>query len=548
IYGAVLGGYSNLAGDETRDTAAAVCAGWNNSALSKYAFVGGGSTNIARAIGSTVGSGVYNWADSNYATVGGGYLNKASGYSAVISGGCYNTVSAHYGVIGGGVRDTVKAPYGAILGGYSNLAGDDATDTAAVVVGGYNNTASGKFSFVGAGRDNIAIAEYTTVSGGLSNRAFAQYSTVAGGYGNDAYGPYSFVGGGQYDTAYAMYSGVLSGYLNRAGDNWNDTASVIAGGWNNRTYGDFNAIGGGKNNITYDRASTVAGGLSNIAGNSTGTDGSYSFIGGGQYNIADGFCSVVASGDSNHANGDWSTVGGGLNNFAYGDFSCIPGGSRDTVQAVCGFATNYSTYVASAHTNSAAFTTSHTIAANQVRAASFSTGTVDFAMDYPEDPMNKILNQYAISSDEILSIYTGSAKLDESGRAVVHLPDYFEKINHNPRIQLVGVGTYEVYVAEKIKNNRFVIGGKPNTEVYWEVMAERTDIHAEIARIQTPVVQEKKGELRGHSIDDDAMIGIYDQIHAKNPQLFQFKTEEGRRVNEELKQETENRELKLEDR
>jgi hypothetical protein len=121
------------------------------------------------------------------------------------------------------------------------------------------------------------------------------------------------------------------------------------------------------------------------------------------------------------------------------------------------------------------------------------------------------------------------------GRATVILPDYFDDINRNPRIQLTGVGSSDVYVAEKISNNRFVAGGKPGIEVYWEVTAERKDIHAEIARIQTPVVQEKQGGLRGHSIDDDAMIGMYDGLHQKNPDLFKFKTEEGRGVHEQLK-------------
>jgi hypothetical protein len=127
--------------------------------------------------------------------------------------------------------------------------------------------------------------------------------------------------------------------------------------------------------------------------------------------------------------------------------------------------------------------------------------------------------------------------IDADGRATVNLPNNFDDINRNPMIQLTGVGSPDVvYVAEKIKNNRFIIGGKAGMEVYWQVTAERTDIHAEIARIQTPVVQEKTGDMRNHSIDDDAMIGIYDGIKPKNPALFTFKTEEGRRVHEQSKE------------
>jgi hypothetical protein len=214
----------------------------------------------------------------------------------------------------------------------------------------------------------------------------------------------------------------------------------------------------------------------------------------------------------------------------------VAGGYYDTTAGYCGFSTNYHAKVANADSNSAAFTTSHTIAKNQVRAAAFSTGTVDFAMDHPDDPLNRILNQYAVGSDEVMLMYSGSVILDANGQASVNLPDYFDDINRDPRILLTGVGSPDiVYVVEKIRDNRFVVGGKPGMEVYWQVTAERIDLHAEIARIQTPVVQEKTGELRGHSIDDDAMIGIYGGIKARNPDLFRFKTEEGRDANEQIK-------------
>jgi len=357
--------------------------------------------------------------------------------------------------VAGGHYDTVNAVYGSILGGYSNLAGDAAADTGAVVCGGYNNVSIGKYSFVGGGLANIASNIYTTIGGGYADTASGSYATVGGGYSNTASGSDATVGGGYFNTASGSDA-------------------------------------------------TVGGGLDNTASNI------YATVGGGR---------------SNTASGIYATVAGGFYNTVYGQY---------------GFATNYSTQVNSSDTNSAAFTTSHTIAKNQVRAASFSTGTVEFAMDHPHDPMNKILNQYAVGSDEMMLIYRGSIVLDANGRAVVSLPDYFNDINQNPMVQLTGVGSSDVvYVAEDVKGNSFVIGGKPGMKVYWTVTAERKDIHAEIARIQTPIVQEKKGGLRNHSIDDDAMIGIYDGLKQKNPELFKFKTEEGRGVHEQSKSITE---------
>ncbi len=212
----------------------------------------------------------------------------------------------------------------------------------------------------------------------------------------------------------------------------------------------------------------------------------------------------------------------------------MAGGLVDTAVASYSFATNYSTYVLNGHFRSAAFTTSHTTATNQVRAAAFSTGTLVFTMDHPSDPMNKILNQYAVGSSEPVFVYNGTAYIENNGRVEVKLPDYFDRINKNPRIQLTGVGTPEVvYVAEDIKGNRFTIGGKPGTKVYWTVTAERKDVHARIAKILTPVEQKKTGHLIGHSLDDDAMIGIYDRIKTRGD--FQWRTEEGRRVHNELK-------------
>ncbi len=211
----------------------------------------------------------------------------------------------------------------------------------------------------------------------------------------------------------------------------------------------------------------------------------------------------------------------------------MAGGYLDTSRAKYSFATNYSARVYVGDSCSAAFTTSHTTAPNQVRAASFSTGTLVFTMDYPSALMNKLLNQYAVGSSEPVFVYNGTAYIEENGQVVVNLPDYFDKINKNPRIQLTGVGTPEVvYVTEDVQGNRFIIGGKPGTKVYWTVTAERKDVHARIAKILTPVEQEKIGEMIGHSFGDDAMVGIYDGIKTRGD--FQFLSEEGRQANNEF--------------
>jgi len=72
-----------------------------------------------------------------------------------------------------------------------------------------------------------------------------------------------------------------------------------------------------------------------------------------------------------------------------------------------------------------------------------------------------------------------------------------------------------VYVAEKVKGNRFVIGGKPGTEVFWMVTADRKDPSAEITRILMPVEQPKEGGLANRSLDDELLVTTKMQLEQK---------------------------------
>ncbi len=81
--------------------------------------------------------------------------------------------------------------------------------------------------------------------------------------------------------------------------------------------------------------------------------------------------------------------------------------------------------------------------------------------------------------------------IGDEGTVEVQLPAYFEALSRHPRIQLTGVGSYKVFVAEKISGNRFKVGGPSGTEVYWTVTAERDDPKAQLERVQRPVEQNK---------------------------------------------------------
>ncbi|MEM1271948.1 MAG: hypothetical protein AAGI08_18015, partial [Bacteroidota bacterium] len=124
-----------------------------------------------------------------------------------------------------------------------------------------------------------------------------------------------------------------------------------------------------------------------------------------------------------------------------------------------------------------------------------SAGT--FRIDHPLDPENKFLYHSFVESDEMLNVYNGNAILNEDGRAVVDLPEWFEALNKDFRYQLTTIGGYApVYVGAEIANNQFEIaGGTPGLKVSWQITGVRADPYAEANRVQ--VEQDKPEALRG---------------------------------------------------
>jgi hypothetical protein len=120
-----------------------------------------------------------------------------------------------------------------------------------------------------------------------------------------------------------------------------------------------------------------------------------------------------------------------------------------------------------------------------------------FKIDHPLDPDNKYLYHSFVESPDMKNIYDGMVTLDERGRAVVKLPDWFGALNRDFRYQLTCVGGFApVYIAEEIADNRFTIaGGTPGLKVSWQVTGIRQDPYAEQHRI--PVEEDKPLEERG---------------------------------------------------
>ncbi|MEM6802431.1 MAG: hypothetical protein AAF696_13565 [Bacteroidota bacterium] len=108
---------------------------------------------------------------------------------------------------------------------------------------------------------------------------------------------------------------------------------------------------------------------------------------------------------------------------------------------------------------------------------SVNSGNKNFILDHPLDPANKILAHNAVESPDHVTYYHGTVALDAGGRAEVILPEYFEALNTDFHYQLTCIGGFaQVFIAEEIVDNRFIIaGGKANMKVSWQVSARRDD-------------------------------------------------------------------------
>ncbi|HPR62616.1 MAG TPA: hypothetical protein PK014_00205 [Thermoanaerobaculia bacterium] len=141
---------------------------------------------------------------------------------------------------------------------------------------------------------------------------------------------------------------------------------------------------------------------------------------------------------------------------------------------------------------------------------SLSKGGGSFKIDYPDDPLNFYLYHSFVESPDMMNIYNGNITTDQSGEAVVTLPDYFDSLNRDFRYQLTVLGSFaHAVVWHEIEGNTFVIRtDRPFTKVSWQVTGIRKDPWAEAHRI--PVREEKPVEERGRYLHPEA-YGIVTQ-------------------------------------
>ena len=132
------------------------------------------------------------------------------------------------------------------------------------------------------------------------------------------------------------------------------------------------------------------------------------------------------------------------------------------------------------------------------------TGTKNFRIDHPLDPLNRELWHASVESNEVLNVYCGNIVTNLNGEATVEFPDWFESVNTDFRYQLTVIGTFaQAIISRKIENNRFVIGtDKPGVEVSWQVTARRNDVGMRLRPFSAE--RNKPSEERGSYLDPEA--------------------------------------------
>ncbi len=129
-----------------------------------------------------------------------------------------------------------------------------------------------------------------------------------------------------------------------------------------------------------------------------------------------------------------------------------------------------------------------------------------FRIDHPEDPENKNLLHYCAESSEPINFYSGMARLDAEGGAIIELPSWFAKVNKEPRYTLTAVGAPMpmLHVAEEISDTVLAAGGRcafrvgggaPGAKVSWRVEAVRNDPW--VRDHGAPVEEEKAADEKG---------------------------------------------------
>jgi hypothetical protein len=110
-------------------------------------------------------------------------------------------------------------------------------------------------------------------------------------------------------------------------------------------------------------------------------------------------------------------------------------------------------------------------------------------IDDPVDPAHRYLQHSAVTSPDMLNVYSGNVTTDGRGFATVTMPRWFQALNRSFRYQLTILGhapwDTQARVWDEIANNRFTIRtNRARVKVSWQVTGIRRDPYANAHRLK----------------------------------------------------------------
>ncbi len=351
-----------------------------------------------------------------------------------------------------------------------NAAGVYAVSNDGYGVMGTSGTSNGIY---GSSSSNAGVYGISSGSGANAKGVFGESTNGYGVHGNGSTGVYGTGTNGGVAGESTSGSGVygnsttigVSGNSTGSGDNGKGVYGVANNGYGLWGEGYY----GAKTVGTYT-------GLWGVGGSSS-TDYNYGVYGQagcyGVYGEAQ-YCGIC--GLASNTGYTYGVYGGGPGYGVYGSSANV-GVAGIGEYGVVGYANStsaYSIYGVNRGGNAGGFDGNVTVWGTVSKSAGA------FKIDHPLDPSNKYLQHSFVESPDMKNIYDGTVILNSNGEAVITLPDWFEALNKDFRYQLTCIGGYaQIYIAEKISNNRFKIaGGTSGLEVSWQITGIRKDAYA----------------------------------------------------------------------
>ena len=265
-------------------------------------------------------------------------------YTAETQATLYNNSNAGGGggiiVVGSGLNSSVRCGNNnSASGTYSTVFGScNTAGSCSVTSGGFCNSNSGTYSFIGGGVCNYIRCNPAYTCNCPLPINYSGYNIIGGGSCNcidiatAAFGRWSFnsiLGGDRNQIRCGRLSSIGGGSSNIiCNDKGKDT---IGGGNVNTVSGYYATIAGGAKNTVSSYAGTQSGGYKNTI------SGCYGVGGAGLSNVISGCHASVFSGRINTASGNFSNILGGQCNQATGQYSVLAGGCKNLNNAVAGF-------------------------------------------------------------------------------------------------------------------------------------------------------------------------------------------------------------------